>query len=106
MRKRWWKCLEENGLEAEKNGESWISKQGRAILESSMDSQISEDAIRVAVIEATCNVQSELTQTLANLEANYQTPLIEKNQAALNKEKERNNSFQKFARDYILGIER
>ena len=106
MRKRWWKCLEENGLEAEKNGESWISKQGRAILESSMDSQISEDAIRVAVIEATCNVQSELTQTLANLEATYQTPLIEKNQAALNKEKERNNSFQKFARDYILGIER
>ena len=106
IRKKWWDCLEDNDLEPEKNGESWISKQGRAILESNTDSQVSEEGIRVAVVEATCNMQTEMTQKLADLEASYQSPLIVKNQAALNAEKERNSGFLKFARDYISGIER
>ena len=106
IRKQWWDCLEDNNLEPEKNGESWISKQGRAILESNTDSQVSEEGIRVAVVEATCNIQTEMTQKLADLEASYQSPLIVKNQAALNAEKERNSGFLKFARDYISGIER
>lgn len=89
-RDRWRSCIAERGLTP--NGDSWVSKQGAEIAaaatEEGVPPEVKAEEIRVAVIEAECNRSTNLTQTLANLEASYQVPLIRKNEAALQQEKE------------------
>ncbi|ROQ57195.1 hypothetical protein EDF36_2720 [Rathayibacter sp. PhB152] len=98
-REPWEQCLKEAGLTPE-SGEHYRSKQSNALPESYGGSG-SEEGIRLASIEARCNTESRLTQTLADLEAAYQQPLIEANQAALNEEKERKQELLGAARAYI-----
>jgi hypothetical protein len=98
-REPWEQCLIEAGLTPE-SGEHYMSKQSNALPESYGGSS-SEEGIRLASIEARCNTESRLTQTLADLEAAYQQPLIEANQAALNEEKERKQQLLEAARAYI-----
>ncbi|ROS28601.1 hypothetical protein EDF22_0326 [Rathayibacter sp. PhB127] len=98
-REPWEQCLKEAGLTPE-SGEHYMSKQSNALPESYGGSS-SEEGIRLASIEARCNTESRLTQTLADLEAAYQQPLIDANQAALNEEKERKQQLLVAAREYI-----
>ena len=46
------------------------------------------EEIRLATIEAECNQKVGMAQRLGDIEASYQGPLIEKNQAKLNQLKE------------------
>ncbi|ROS28602.1 hypothetical protein EDF22_0327 [Rathayibacter sp. PhB127] len=98
-REPWEQCLTEAGLTPE-SGEHYGSKQSNALPETDGRGGI-EEGIRLASIEARCNTESRLTQTLADLEAAYQQPLIDANQAALNEEKERKQQLLEAARAYI-----
>lgn len=95
----WVDCLAEVGLAAE-DGERYISKQSRALLESG-DAENGEEAIRLATLEARCNNETRLTQTLADIEASYQQPLIDANEAALSAEKDRKQQLLEAARNYV-----
>lgn len=82
-REEWWACLAENGLTPRKGEHEWGSEQGN----KTFSEQELEESIRIATIEASCSEKTGLAQTLANLEASYQAPLISKNQADLNEAK-------------------
>ncbi|NQX19729.1 hypothetical protein HQQ82_07070 [Rathayibacter sp. VKM Ac-2856] len=98
-REPWEQCLQEAGLTPQ-TGESYLSQQSYDLLEEE-GAGSSEEGIRLASIEARCNTDTRLTQTLADLEAAYQQPLIDANQAALNEEKERKQELLDAARAYI-----
>ncbi|MDO5750805.1 MAG: hypothetical protein Q4P78_06325 [Rothia sp. (in: high G+C Gram-positive bacteria)] len=63
----------------------------------------SEEEIRIATIEAQCSKDTGMAQTLADLEASYQAPLIKKHEVQLQAEFERykaeNEKFKKFVLD-------
>lgn len=98
-RRPWEKCLIAAGL-APEEGRGYNSKQSRALLDTGA-AENTEEGIRLASIEARCNTETRMTQKLADLEAAYQQPLIDANQAALNKVKERKQELLSAARDYI-----
>jgi len=98
-REPWEQCLKGAGLTAQ-TGEYYLTEQSYALL-GNEGAGSSEEGIRLASIEALCNTESRLTQTLADLEAAYQQPLIDTNQAALNEEKERKQQLLEAARAYI-----
>ncbi|QHC57531.1 hypothetical protein [Rathayibacter sp. VKM Ac-2760] len=103
-REAWWQCLRDAGLEPRTGSGEWSSQQGVAVTAAvgadgrSIDK---EEEIRVASIEARCNNETALTQTLGDLEASYQAPLIAENQAALNELKTRNQERLAALRDYL-----
>jgi len=92
-RELWWACLRDEGLEPLTGASEW----GAA---PSADPE-SEFALRAALIEVRCNNEIQLTQILGDLEASYQQPLIDKNQAALNEWKQDKQDRLDAARDYI-----
>lgn len=92
-RERWWSCLRKEGLEPKTGATDWGTK-----ISSGADS---EEGFRAALVQAKCNNETRLTQTLADLEASYQQPMIEKNQAALNEWKQDKQTRLEAARDYI-----
>lgn len=94
-REEWWECLRSNGLQPLTGANEWGSLEGS---NSGLDL---EGSIRIATIEAKCNNETSLTQTLADLEASYQQDLIVQNQAALNEWKERKQVFLDGAREYV-----
>ena len=63
----------------------------------------SEEEIRIATIEAQCNQDVGRSQKLYDLEAQYQKPLVAKNQAALENElkefKRRDEQFKQYVLD-------
>src|SRR6218665_1428583 len=97
----WAACLQKAGLEPHTDG--WRSKQAQDMIMSENDvpTQGTQELSRIAYIEAKCNVESGLTQNLGNLEAGYQQPLIDANQAALNKVKEQAQQRLATAKAYI-----
>jgi hypothetical protein len=98
-REPWEQCLKDAGLTPQ-TGEDYLTEQSYALL-GNEGAGSSEEGIRLASIEARCNTESRLTQTLADLEAAYQQPLIDANQAALNREKARKQQLLEVAREYI-----
>ncbi|QHC59861.1 hypothetical protein [Rathayibacter sp. VKM Ac-2760] len=98
-REPWEQCLKDAGLTPQ-TGEDYLTKQSYELL-GNEGAGSSEEGIRLASIEARCNTDTRLTQTLADLEAAYQQPLIDANQAALNEEKERKQQLLEAARAYI-----
>jgi hypothetical protein len=101
-REAWWKCLRDAGLEPRTGSGDWSSRQGNEILSRPTgDSSGKEEEIRVAYTEAHCNAETGLSQTLGDLEASYQAPLIAANQAALNALKTKNQERTDAVRDYI-----
>lgn len=85
-RKEWWGCLESKGLTPRTGDDDWGSKQ---LLEVDTSTQAGkEEKVRLALIEANCSQETGMAQTLANLEASYQAPLIRENQATLNQAKQ------------------
>jgi hypothetical protein len=102
-RENWWSCLRKKGLEPQTGAERWVTKQGEASLANAHPDGhfINAEEIRVASIEAHCNVQTRLAQTLGDLEAAYQAPLVAKNQAALTTIKRTNSERVASARAYV-----
>lgn len=87
-REEWWTCLRSRGLEPRTGDQEWSSKQALDIAirasEEAATPATRQEGIRVATLEAECNQETRLTQRLGDIQASYQLPLIQKNQAALN----------------------
>ena len=89
IRSEWWICLRERGLTPREGEGDWMSEESAHLMASSQDNEESKpEEIRLATIEAECNQKVGMAQRLGDLEASYQGPLIEKNQAKLNQLKE------------------
>lgn len=104
-RQRWYDCIGAAGLSRHSNGESWLSQQGFDVLAQQSVPPTpaqKQEEIRIAVIEARYNESTSLTQTLADIEASYQTPLIRQNRSALLEEKRRNQEAVDRAAEYLL----
>lgn len=84
-RKNWWDCLTREGLTPRTGDEAWGSKQSQDIDTSTQAGK--EEKVRIVLLEAKCSQETGMAQTLANLEASYQSPLIKENQSALNETK-------------------
>lgn len=80
-REAWWACLEQEGLTPRTGDNDWGSKQG-------LETSSQEETVRIGLLEAQCSQKTGLAQTLGDLEASYQAPLIKENQDALNQTKE------------------
>ena len=81
-RSDWWDCQREKGLTPRTGDGEWTSKETANL--NADDPKVLEEVIRLATIEAQCSEKVRLAQRLGDLEASYQGPLIEKNQALLN----------------------
>jgi len=89
IRSEWWICLRERGLTPREGEGDWMSEESAHLMASSQDNEESKpEEIRLATIEAECNQKVGMAQRLGDLEASYQGPLIEKNQAKLNQLKD------------------
>ena len=84
-RSEWWTCLRERGLTPREGESDWMSEESAHFMASSQGNEETKpEEIRLATIEAECNQKVGMAQRLGDLEASYQGPLIEKNQAKLN----------------------
>ena len=81
-RSDWWDCQRQEGLTPRTGDGEWTSKELASL--NADDPKVLEEVIRLATIEAQCSEKVRLAQRLGDLEASYQGPLIEKNQALLN----------------------
>lgn len=103
-RELWWGCLRKAGLDPRTGAGEWNTRQAYDLLMTvggQGQPANSEELIRVAYAEAKCNDETGMAQTLGNLEAAYQPPLIDRNQAALNSEKQRKQDRLATARKYV-----
>lgn len=71
----WNSCMEGKGLEPPKSVDDFNLTEGLAMG--------SEEDLRVSLIIAACDQESGRTQTLGNIEAEYQAALMERHEAAL-----------------------
>lgn len=101
-REAWWQCLREEGLEPRTGSGDWSSVEANE-LASRMGGTSADKAeeIRIATTEARCNTATGLTQTLGDLEASYQAPLIAASQDALDELKAKNQDRLAAIHDYI-----
>lgn len=88
-------CIEEAGLTPEPDGWGSQEETDLSIQHQESSGKASEAEIRVAVAQATCNNEVNLTQRLGDLVASYQVPLIRDHEAALQQESQ--ESFDKLA---------
>ncbi len=102
VRSEWWSCLESNGLTPRKDDQAWGSQETLNIdLSSKSEEEKTQEVIRLATVEAECNQKVGMAQRLGDIEASYQGPLIEKNQAKLNQLKEEKEKHVARAREII-----
>lgn len=102
VRSEWWSCLESNGLTPRKGDHEWTSQETFNIgVSSKSEEEKTQESIRLATIEAECNQKVGMAQRLGDIEASYQGPLIEKNQAQLNQLKEEKEKHVAKAREII-----
>jgi len=80
----------------------WLSEESAHLMTSSQGNEEAKpEEIRLATIEAECNQKVGMAQRLGDIEASYQGPLIEKNQAKLNQLKEEKEKRVAKAREII-----
>lgn len=102
IRSEWWTCLRERGLTPREGESDWTSEEGVHLMTSSQGKEEAKpEEIRLATIEAECNQKVGMAQRLGDIEASYQGPLIEKNQAKLNQLKEEKEKRVAKAREII-----
>ena len=102
IRSEWWTCLRERGLTPREGESDWMSEEGAHLMTSSQGNEEAKpEEIRLATIEAECNQKVGMAQRLGDIEASYQGPLIEKNQAKLNQLKEEKEKRVAKAREII-----
>ncbi|MCK6095373.1 hypothetical protein KZX06_04770 [Micrococcus sp. EYE_162] len=104
-RKQWHDCLTARGLTPRTDDNAWSSEQGLGILTTADPENPSpadkREEVRIAVIEASCNEQTQLTQKLGDLEAGFQAALIKGKEAQLTQEKADNQKYVDAARAYL-----
>lgn len=102
-REKWRVCLRSAGYTPLTGSTSWGAQEEETLPRDPQTGRYvdKQAEIKIAYAEANCNVQTGLTQTLANLEASYQQPLVDKNQAALNKVLDSKEARLKQVQDYI-----
>ena len=98
-RSDWWDCQREKGLTPRTGDGEWTSQETANL--NADDPKVLEEKIRLATIEAECNQKAGMAQRLGDIEASYQGPLIEKNQAKLNQLKEEKEKRVAKAREII-----
>lgn len=87
IKEDWYKCIEDKGLT--RSGDDWASAEVMDLQgKGRNDAQAAAEMVRVSLIESRCSQDTGAVQKLADIEASYQTPLIEKNQAQLNEQKQ------------------
>ena len=102
IRSEWWTCLRERGLTPREGESDWMSEESAHLMTSSQGNEEAKpEEIRLATIEAECNQKVGMAQRLGDIEASYQGPLIEKNQAKLNQLKEEKEKHVAKAREII-----
>ena len=102
IRSEWWTCLRERGLTPREGERDWTSEESAHLMTSSQGKEEAKpEEIRLATIEAECNQKVGMAQRLGDIEASYQGPLIEKNQAKLNQLKEEKEKRVAKAREII-----
>lgn len=102
IRSEWWTCLRERGLTPREGESDWMSEESAHLMTSSHGNEEAKpEEIRLATIEAECNQKVGMAQRLGDIEASYQGPLIEKNQAKLNQLKEEKEKRVAKAREII-----
>ena len=102
IRSEWWTCLRERGLTPREGESDWLSEESAHLMTSSQGKEEAKpEEIRLATIEAECNQKVGMAQRLGDIEASYQGPLIEKNQAKLNQLKEEKEKRVAKAREII-----
>lgn len=102
IRSEWWTCLRERGLTPREGERDWTSEESAHLMTSSQGNEEAKpEEIRLATIEAECNQKVGMAQRLGDIEASYQGPLIEKNQAKLNQLKEEKEKRVAKAREII-----
>ncbi|MCT1366443.1 hypothetical protein [uncultured Kocuria sp.] len=85
--RKWEVCLKGRGL-TPVPGE-WDTEESRNVAERDLsDSRTAEELTRLAMMEARCSQESNMAQSLADIEASFQIPLIEDHQAELDAAKE------------------
>lgn len=103
MKKSYDSCLSDQGLTP--LPDEWGSAQSDEVLVKSLETDgnagATEEEIRIAVLEAQCNSDLEITQQLSDREAGYQQTLIEQNEATLAKEQEQKDEAVEAARRYL-----
>jgi len=96
----WKDCLEDGGLTPPVDKTSFVSIEAQELLDSGSDLD-SDELVRIANIESSCNVKVELTDRLGNLEGSIQDKIISKNVDALYLEKNEIERELKLADIYI-----
>jgi len=99
--REWQQCLRAAGLTPPGQNDGWTSEESRALAGTRESADTAQEGIRIAVIEATCNEQTQLTQTLGDIEAGYQATLIRQNEAALTEESTTHAARLDAARAYL-----
>lgn len=92
----WWACLKDQGLTPRTGSSEWGTEEDR-----NLSSLSAEENIRIATIQAQCSKDTGMAQTLADLEASYQAPLVKENQDALNSIKEDLETYRQKMQDYL-----
>lgn len=99
-REAWWACLKDQGLTPRTGDSEWGSRESTTEISEGLKAD-SEEKIRVLTIEAQCSKDTGMAQTLADLEASYQAPLIKENQDALNSIKEDLQENSRSMKEYL-----
>ncbi|QSZ47809.1 hypothetical protein AYX22_04880 [Arthrobacter sp. D5-1] len=95
----WDKCISAAGLTPGRDAANakWSSQQSFD-LQARTDQQNpsksdTAEGVRIATIEAECNQEVRLTQTLGDIQASYQLPLIKQNEAVLTELKKKSQNY-------------
>ncbi len=99
-REAWWACLKDKGLTPRTGDNEWGSRESTTEISEGLKAD-SEEKIRVLTIEAQCSKDTGMAQTLADLEASYQAPLIKESQDALNSIKEDLQENSRAMKEYL-----
>lgn len=101
-REEWKQCLRDRGLTPRDGEGAWSSREAVDLLDRQGDPDTAKrEEIRIAVIEADCNEQKNLTQRLGDVEAGYQAALMKGKEAALEEQKRTTGEHLDAARAYL-----
>ena len=105
-RDEWRQCLRQSGLTPPEDESSWSAREVETLTQdgaAAASAAAKREEIRLAVIHATCNERTDLTQRLGDLEAGYQAALMKGHEAALEEEKRLTTEHLDAARVYLAG---
>ncbi|MGR0161782.1 hypothetical protein ACUUMC_17910 [Paenarthrobacter nitroguajacolicus] len=103
----WHKCISAAGLTPRRDAANakWSSQQSFDLQvrtdQQNPSNSDADESIRIATIEAECNQKVRLTQTLGDIQASYQLPLITQNEAVLTELKNKGQKYVDVAQKFL-----